>query len=206
MMHASATWLLEAAGRALNLCREEEGVDEALKRLAAQDVSEAAMRPCAPRRLPACRHLPRGVAAALSLDSGLAAAIADVEDCLEWRQTPNYSDEAMGQPGYLDNYAHAEVIGPHGLFPGDDFLFGLMILGPGLHYLDHYHPAPELYWLLSGSSEWKRGDGGFELKRVGATIWHTPMTVHATRTLEEPLLTLYCWTRDVAEPARLVER
>ena len=104
----------------------------------------------------------------------------------------------------MDNYAYAELIGPDGFFAGDDFLLGLMILGPRLHYRDHYHPAPELYWLLTGPSEWRRGAGGYESRQPGATIWHTPFVVHATQTLDDPLLTVWAWTRDVAEAAKLV--
>jgi len=190
-----------AAGLA---ARPGEGVEEVLERLRAQDLSPAAFAPPEPRRLAACRRLPEAVAATLALDSSLAAAIANLEDALHWTQTTAYSDAAMGQVGFMDNYGHAQLIGPTGCFPGEDFLLGLLVLGPGFHYLDHHHPAPELYWPLTGPSRWKQGAGGFEERAAGETIWHRPHVIHATKTLEAPLLAVWVWTRDVAEPARLV--
>lgn len=185
--------------------RNGEGIDEAFARLAAQDFSQSAYREPEPRMLPACRYLPEAVASTMMLDSTLAAGLAEVEDALTWRQTPGYSDAAMGEPGFMDAYAHAEIVGPTGAFPGDDFLLGFLLLGPGRHYRDHFHPAPELYWALTGLSEWRRGDDGFAPRMAGETIWHPPGVTHAMRTGPEPLLALYIWTRDIGEPARLVE-
>lgn len=181
-----------------------EGIEEAFARLAAQDFSESAYREPEPQLLPACRYLPEAIASTMMLDSTLAAGLAEIEDRLAWRQNPNYCDAAMGQPGYMNAYAYAEIVGPGGAFPGDDFLLGLLLLGPGLHYPDHAHPAPELYWLLTGPSEWRRGEKPFDRKKPGDTIWHPPGVAHAIRTGEAPLLALYMWTRDVREPARLV--
>jgi hypothetical protein len=183
---------------------EAKGRAEVVRRLAAQDVSQGAFRAPEPARLAACRHLPEAVGAAIMVDSALAAAVAGLEDDLQWRQTAGYSDEVMGQAGFMDNYAHAEIIGPTGCFAGDDFRLGLLLLGPGLHYPDHCHPAPELYWLLTGPSDWKRGAGGFATRAAGEMIWHRPHVVHATRTRDAPLLALWVWTADVGEPARLV--
>src|SRR5262249_3356270 len=113
-------------------------------------------------------------------------------------------DRLLGT-GYMDNYAYAELIGPNGFFPGDDFLMGLLLLGPGVHYRDHHHAAPELYWLLTGPSEWRGGAGEFEMRDAGSMIWHKSRIVHATRTGATPLLAVWAWTRDVNEPARLTD-
>jgi hypothetical protein len=182
-----------------------EGRAEVLRRLAEQDLSQAAFRPPESARLPACRHLPATVGAAIMVDSALAAALAGMEDELNWRHTEGYSDAAMGQPGFMDNYAHAEIIGPHGCFAGDDFRLGFLLLGPGLDYRDHAHPAPELYWLLTGPSHWSRDGNGLATRQAGELIWHRPNEVHATRTHDQPLLALWAWTRDAGEAAKLVE-
>jgi len=184
--------------------RGGEGIEPSLARLAEQDFSADAYRRPEARRLDACSYLPEAVASTLSLDSTLAAALAGAEDALQWRQNPNYSDAAMGQPGYMERYAYAEIVGPDGPFPGNDFLLGLMILGPDLHYPDHVHPAPELYWLLTGPSHWRRGPEPFTQREAGDTLWHRPDEPHATRTGSEPLLAVWIWTRDVGERARLV--
>ena len=68
----------------------------------------------------------------------------------------------------MDGYAYAEIVGPSGFFAGDDFLLGLLLIGPGRVYLDHYHAAPELYWTLTGPSQWKNGRGGWTLRDAGS--------------------------------------
>jgi hypothetical protein len=200
---SAARWLIEQIKREFARRAGEPGVDEVLNRLGAQDLGDAAFTAPEPRRLPACRYYPETASAAMLVSAALAAALASCEDFLRWKQNPNYSDAVMGA-GYMDNYAYAELIGPSGFFAGDDFLLGLMILGPHLHYRDHYHAAPELYWLLTGPSEWKSGAGGFAERDAGTAIWHKPFVVHATRTLDVPLLAIWAWTRDVGEAAKLV--
>ncbi|MGE0005318.1 MAG: dimethylsulfonioproprionate lyase family protein [Parvibaculaceae bacterium] len=199
-IYRPATWVIDAIRRSL----KGNAAARVKKRLAEQDLSPSAVREPPPRRLPATRFLAECVAASMFTSPGVAAALAEIEEFLHWRQNPNYSDRRMGA-GYMDNYAYAELIGSHGFFAGNDFLMGLLLLGPNSHYRDHHHAAPELYWLLTGPSEWRRDKGEFEMREAGETIWHDPHIVHATRTDASPLLAVWAWTRDVSEPARLVE-
>ena len=143
--------------------------------------------------------------AELGLETKELFVLAEIDEFLHWKQNSNYSDAVMGE-GYMDNYAYAELIGPSGFFKGEDFLLGLMLLGPRRLYPDHHHPAPELYWLLTGPSEWRRGGGEYTMRGAGETIWHLPMMSHATRTLDHPLLTVWAWTRDVSVPAKLLDQ
>lgn len=181
-----------------------EGAADVKARLAVQDLSPGAAVDPGPRRLPATRYFAECVAASMFLAPDVAAALAEIEEFLHWKQNPNYSDAVMGD-GYMDDYAYAEIIGPNGFFPGSDFLLGFMLLGPRRLYPDHYHPAPELYWLLTGPSDWRRDKGDFRSRAAGETIWHPPRLSHATRTGAGPLLAVWAWTRDVGVPARLVE-
>jgi hypothetical protein len=198
-----ARWLIGAIARGLHRAGGE-GVDTTLERMAEQDLGLANFTSPEPAKLPVVDHLPQALGEAMLLDSDLAAAIAAVEDNLHWRQSEAYSDAVLGE-GFMANYGWTQIIGPHGFFKGDDFLLGLLMLGPGRHYRDHCHPAPELYWPLTDGSLWRRGDRDFELETAGAVIWHPPMVVHATRTGEKPLLCAWSWLRDTAVPARLVE-
>jgi len=200
-------WAISTIASALHGCHGgEPGVGEVMARLGEQEFAATTCQPVRPARLPACRFLPDVIGEAMVHSSHAAAAIAAIEDSLDWRQNPNYSDEAMGQPGYMRNYAYAELIGPSGPFAGDDFLLGLFVLGPGIHYLDHHHAAPELYWVLTEGSEWRRDSSGFVPRRGGETIWHEPWVSHATRTGSNPLLAVYAWTRDTKAHARLKAR
>lgn len=194
-------WLIGAIAQGLEK-RGGEGTARVVDRLAHQDTSAAQFREPAPRRQAVCGHLAQCIAETMLVDANLAAALAAVEDRLNWCQSANYSDAVLGE-GFMANYGWCEIVGSTGFFAGDDFRLGLLLLGPHRHYKDHYHPAPELYWPLTGPSDWKRGAGGFETKAAGVTIWHKPFVMHATRTLDMPLLAVWCWTEDTATPAKL---
>jgi hypothetical protein len=197
----NARWLTGAVANGLKT-RTGAGIAEVLQLLGEQDLGAATFRAPAPSRLPVLDHLPQCLGEAMLLDPGLAAAIAAVEESLQWRQSAAYSDALLGE-GFTANYGWAEIVGPNGFFPGEDFLLGLLMLGPGRHYRDHYHPAPELYWPLTSASLWSRDSGAFAEWPQGGAIWHPPLTVHATRTGDTPLLAVWSWTRDTAAPARL---
>ena len=202
---SNVRWLLKSLARGLEAQESETPeVSLVLARLAEQDLGDASFAPPRPQTLPACSMLPDTVGAALAVASDVAAAIAAIEDDLHWQQNPGYSDKAMGRIGYMEGYAYSEIIGPRGFFRGSDFLMGFLLLGPRQLYREHYHPAPELYWMLTGPSRWKRGAGGWEELAAGDSRWHQPFVVHATETCDVPLLCLWAWTKDVAEPARLV--
>ena len=200
-LEENARRLVGAVARGLS-ARPGEGVAEVLTRLAEQDLGAAAFLEPAPRRLPVLTYLPQCIGEAMILDPDLTAAIAGVEDELQWRQSAAYSDHILGA-GFTANYGWAEIIGPHGFFAGNDFLLGLLMLGPNRHYPDHYHPATELYWPLTTESFWSRDGKPFELKPQGATIWHPSMALHATITGETPLLAVWCWVNATATPAKL---
>jgi hypothetical protein len=200
-----ATWLIRAISRALEARRGvEANIGHVLAALSRQDLARPALQHCPARIMPACSYLAETVGAAIAVESDVAAAIAAVEQSLHWKQNPNYSDEAMGQHGYMNGYAYAEIVGPSGLFAGDEFLLGLLLLGPDRFYRDHYHAAPELYWLLTGPSHWRNGSSDWEAREAGSFCWHDPFVVHATATGSTPLLAIWAWTRDVGEPARLI--
>jgi hypothetical protein len=201
-IYDGVSWLLGSVDRALRNM-DGEGTDIALARLAEQDLSLGNLVVHEPRNLPACTYLPETIAASMLVADSVSAALAEVAPHLHWKQNINYSDDLLGA-GYMDGYAYAEFIGPHGFFPGDDFLMGLLLLGPDRLYKDHLHPAPELYWTLTGPSLWRRGAGEFESRSAGSVIWHAPNVVHATRTGVDPLLALWIWTEDTIYPARLV--
>lgn len=199
-IYGPATWAIDAIRRSL----KGNVAAHVRTRLAEQDLSPGAAVEPVPRRLAATRYFPECVAASMFTSPDVAAALAEIEEFLHWKQNPNYSDRLMGE-GYMDNYAYAELIGPGGFFAGDDFLMGLLLLGPHRHYRDHHHAAPELYWLVTGPSEWRQGGGAFVKHEAGEMIWHESHVVHATRTGESPLLAVWAWTMNVKEPARLVE-
>lgn len=177
-----------------------DGASEVLARLAEQDLGTA--QNVSAQTKPVVRLLPHVLRAVSAKFPEIAEALNAIGGKLEWLQSPSYTDDILGQ-GFCDNYAWAELIGPTGVFRGNDFVLGFLLLGPDRHYIDHYHPAPELYVPLTPGSFWKKGDGDFVERRQGELIWHPPMVIHATKTFTAPLIAIYVWTRDIETPAKL---
>ena len=181
----------------------DPNVKEVLKRLGAQTMNDEGVVQPEPTSLPVLTFLDLCLEEAAHFDAEIAHAISALRPHFQWRQSKAYNDALLGT-GFIDNYGWCEVIGPNGFFSGDDFLFGLLMLGPNQHYRDHFHPAPELYWPLTSDTEWRKGDEPLAPKEAGTVIWHRPNIVHATRTRAKPLLTLWSWTKDTATPAKLI--
>jgi hypothetical protein len=198
-----ALWLIDGISLGLQV-RGGSAAELVLARLAEQSLTEATFTEHAPRNLPVTRFFAEAIAETLMLEPSVAAALAALDGHLTWSQTSRYTDALLGD-GFMQNYGWCQIIGPKGLFKGDDFLLGLLMLGPNRHYKDHYHPAPELYWPLTGTTQWKQGDGGFVEKPAGDVIWHAPNEIHAIKTADHPMLAVWSWTRDTQVAARLVE-
>jgi hypothetical protein len=201
-MFEDARWLIGEIARGL-YASGDAAAHEVLDRLAEQRIDRQALIVPEPARLPVLAHFAPCVAETMLFNASLAAAIASIEDALCWHQSPDYTDQLLGD-GFSANYGWCQIVGPKGFFDGDDFRLGLLMLGPDRHYKDHYHPAPELYWPLTSGSLWKQGEGGFAIKPAGAVVWHAPNEIHATRTNGQPLLAVWSWTRDTATAAKLV--
>jgi len=181
----------------------DKAVPDVLARLSEQNLDLAHAQTPVPTTLPVLTHLDQCLTETRHWKRDLAEAIETLRPHFRWLQSKAYNDALLGT-GFVENYGWTEIIGPQGFFNGDDFLLGLLMLGPHQHYRDHFHPAPELYWPLTSQTLWRKGDGSFETKAAGDVIWHEPMMLHATKTEEQPLLALWCWTKDTATPARLV--
>lgn len=89
--------------------------------------------------------------------------------------------------------AFAELVGPEAPFVSHDVCLGLTLIAPQTHYLSHYHPATELYYIITGASDWTC-NGVTNRRCPGAFILHPSMAHHAMRTGTEALLALYTWS------------
>jgi hypothetical protein len=151
-----------------------------------------------PQLLPVCRFWDQATAGGGALLGPLAA----LSPLLRWVQNPNYV-AAPPSPDFLENYGYAVLAGPGGLVASEALALGVLMLGPGMHYPTHRHPAVEIYVPLSGDAEWQMGEAPWRQAPPGAVIRHESMVPHATRTLAEPLLAAYLWRGDLATHARI---
>ena len=72
-----------------------------------------------------------------------------------------------------------------------DVLMGMLELAPRATYPAHKHPAPELYYVMSGTADWTVGGETFAAG-PGTAIYHPPNTPHRmVNTGDEVLRTVY---------------
>ncbi len=199
-----ADWLaarLEGAAEPLPAARR--AFQAALARVAGAD--PAAARPTAQSSLPVLRHWPRALE--LVGDSAAAPVLPSLQTlapALDWIQNPNYRANPPS-PGFLENYGYAQLAGPAHvptLLETGTCAFGLLLLGPGLLYPSHRHPAVELYLPLT-PGEWQRGPEPWRAVPPATPIHHPSGLSHATRAGAGPLLALYLWQGDLATHARI---
>lgn len=143
--------------------------------------------------LPVLAHLDDAVArVADEVDGQLAEAVGLLARRADWTRTASYVDDEALWAGY----AHAEVRGD------EDLVLGLVVLGPGVHYRAHHHPADE-YYLPLGAIRWDHGEGWVD-EPAGELIHHAPWQPHAMSTGERAVLLPYLWFDEIETPAAFV--
>jgi hypothetical protein len=146
-------------------------------------------------RLPVLEWLPQAARAAPAFSAELCALVAEAAGALAWRQTYSQVDVASGaiEASFLDRYGWCEVIGPRAAILSSHIACGFLLLGPQTCYPSHRHEPEELYLPLSGSADWRQGDGDWRQRPPGTLIQHASFETHAMRTAAAPLLALYIW-------------
>jgi mannose-6-phosphate isomerase-like protein (cupin superfamily) len=159
-------------------------------------------RPLAPQPLPVLAWLPALSALAVPTTRPLLERLAAAAADLAWRQT--YRADEVG-PAFLARYGWAELVGPAGVWPTAAARLGFLLLGPEALYPPHAHAAEEIYLVLAGTADWRRGGEPWRPRPPGALVHHPPGLPHATRTADQPLLALYVWWgEDAGGRARIV--
>jgi mannose-6-phosphate isomerase-like protein (cupin superfamily) len=117
-----------------------------------------------------------------------------------------WTDGKFPMPGpFAERYAYVEIVGPTGVLAHDGFRFGLYLQCSNSFYPSHCHAAEELYFVLSGIAQWRRGDGPFAAQDVGSAIRHRPWEPHAMQTADEPLLAIWAWVGDIRTEAYKID-
>jgi hypothetical protein len=152
--------------------------------------------------LPICDHL--DIALDAMRRTSLASAIADARPFLSWVRYEGYSSDEIGAR-FADIHAFASIIGQGCALEATDFDLGLFLIAPNYFYRDHQHAAPELYAPLTGPHGWRFKPGDpFVWKEAHEPVWNPAWQPHATMTGDTPFLSIFCWTKDVALPAKVI--
>jgi hypothetical protein len=136
---------------------------------------------------PSAPLLQRALEAARTSDrdlQSLAVAFEALEPWLPWVRVRTLGPDG---PGDL----HAVIVGPNGLEPRDDVEIGVSLQAPGSAYIDHHHPPPEVYLVLS-PGEWRHGANPWFTPGIGGVVYNRPHIVHNMRATDAPLLAFWC--------------
>jgi hypothetical protein len=168
-----------------------------------ESLPEPATRAAYTPHLPVERHWPGALERAALIDRELADALDRLSPAFTWRQNPNYVRRPPSRD-FLPGYGYAVIAGPGGLVPAG-MAMGVLLLGPGILYPAHAHPAEEVYLVLDDASRWWRDGADWQSGLGGVAIHHPPNLAHAMQAGSVPLCALYLWRGDLATHAALTQ-
>ena len=172
----------------------------AMRRVAAALSAPAQPRPSPePRLLPACEFLRPAITTLEQYApdlSPLADALRGLAPELVWRQ------RSSDDPVFMQGHASAALVGPEpeALEQRSDVRVGISLIAPGITYPDHRHPPEEVYIVLS-DGEWRQGSGPWHAPGLGGIVYNPHDIVHAMRSRDRPLLTIWCLPVDARNGA-----
>ena len=138
----------------------------------------------ATRHIPDCKeHAGRG-------EMRLVDEVIAHSSQLNWIQM--YEPGELGQH-FTDNYAHVELIGTRGHFASEEIAGGIVLYGPQVDYLDHWHTSEEIYIPLTGNGSWSKDGDDYVVRNSGEFIFHESNMHHSMKAQDTPLLALWIW-------------
>lgn len=119
---------------------------------------------------------------------------------LQWvRSYPNYASDPFMKK-FRENFTDTLLMWPgdreRGLFRSDTVGMAVTLQAPHTDYPTHVHKAVEFYYPLGGRATWLRGEEDWIERAPRSLFFHDTGVRHATRTAEEPLLSLIVWVND----------
>ena len=94
--------------------------------------------------------------------------------------------------------------GPDGPLRCRELAVDISLQGPDIYYPPHAHRAVEIYAIIGGTGDWKRGLEPWTSRPPGDLILHPSGIRHAMQSNAEPLLALGFWTTDLESPIVIV--
>lgn len=127
---------------------------------------------------------------------------------MHWREVyrPDGSDSEGLCYRFMDKLGVYAIIGETGPFASDEMSVYLVYMPAGLTYPWHYHPAEELYFILSGEGVFRREGCDDRTVREGDVVIHESNQAHEMQTYDSPLLSVAVWRNHLDIPPTLIRR
>lgn len=117
------------------------------------------------------------------------------------RWTEFYTEDGSSR-SFLNCFANGEGIGPDGRLRYNSLILGLFIMGPGLTYPLHAHPAEAFYLVLSGRPAFKVGAAAPHRDVADReVVWHPADIPHSILSGTEPLFAIFRWRGNISAPS-----
>lgn len=134
----------------------------------------------------------------------LADAVLIDADLLRWLDMYEQYDDEPDMAVFRRSYAYTPLIGPDGPLRCRELAVDISLQGPDIYYPPHAHRAVEIYAIIGGTGDWKRGLEPWISRPPGDLILHPSGIRHAMQSNAEPLLALGFWTTDLESPIVIV--
>ena len=140
--------------------------------------------------------------------SSLRDALVGAAPIMHWPEIYKESDIQIDGVScdFMEHLGVYTIIGDTGPFQSQNMSVYLVYMPAGLTYPWHYHPAEELYFIISGEAVFRR-DGHEDLvASKGMHIIHETNQPHEMQTYDKPMLSLAIWRNHLDVVPTLIAR
>jgi hypothetical protein len=131
-------------------------------------------------------------------DFGIIKALRPIINRLNWSK---FYEEDDWNRKFINRCANGACVGPLGIIKSNELILDVFLLGPHTLYPAHGHAAVEIYYILGGSPYFQVYESPWEEKLPGSFSLHQSNVVHATKTKDEPMLSVIVWRGDLQSPS-----
>ena len=155
-------------------------------------IHEMVLIPQDPLAKPVCKYLQTAISNATNTEKvdikELAKSIYSISSHLKWQ----YGYESLPQ-SMVERFAYTEILGPRGPVFSSKLALGLVLLGPGCFYPEHFHAnTSESYICISGECSING-----KIIKAGDYFYNPPEKSHYIISHQEvPCLLAYAWISD----------
>ena len=107
---------------------------------------------------------------------------------------------------FMEHLGVYTIIGDTGPFQSQNMSVYLVYMPAGLTYPWHYHPAEELYFIISGEAVFRRDGHEDVVASEGMHIIHETNQPHEIQTYDKPMLSLALWRNHLDVVPTLIAR